>query len=60
MALEFVVAEPDEATGQLRAGSVDVAVVVLPSSGGEPVNDGLVHHHLLSDPFRFASVRSGP
>jgi DNA-binding transcriptional LysR family regulator len=60
VALDFVVAEPDEATNHLRAGSVDVAVVVLPRSPGEPVNDGLVHHHLLADPFRAVLPRSHP
>ena len=60
VALDFVVAEPDEATNHLRAGSVDVAVVVLPRSRGEPVNDGLVHHHLLADPFRAVLPRSHP
>ena len=60
VALDFVVAEPDEATNHLRAGSVDVAVVVLPRSPGEPVNDGLVHHHLLADPFRAVLPRSPP
>ncbi len=60
VALDFVVAEPDEATSHLRAGSVDVAVVVLPRSPGEPVNDGLVHHHLLADPFRAVLPRSHP
>ncbi len=56
VALDFVVAEPDEAIGHLRAGAIDVAVVVLPSSPGETVNDGLVHHHLLADPFRVVLV----
>ncbi len=58
VALDFVVAEPDEATGHLRAGSVDVAVVVLPKPPGEPVDDGLVHHHLLADPFRVVLPRA--
>jgi DNA-binding transcriptional LysR family regulator len=60
VALDFVVAEPDEAIGHLRAGAIDVAVVVLPSSPGETVNDGLVHHHLLADPFRVVLPRSHP
>ncbi len=60
VALDFVVAEPDEATGHLRAGSVDVAVVVLPRSPDEPDKNGLVHHHLLADPFRMVLPRSHP
>ena len=35
-------------------------MVVLPKSPGEPVDDGLVHHHLLADPFRVVLPRSHP
>jgi DNA-binding transcriptional LysR family regulator len=45
------VAEPDEALPALRAGDVDVAVVVVPFAAGAGPVDDLHHVHLLDDPY---------
>jgi DNA-binding transcriptional LysR family regulator len=56
--LVLAVAEPDEALPALRAGEVDVAVVVLPTSG--TVADDLVLAHLLDDPYSVLLPREHP
>ena len=45
------VAEPDEALPALRAGDVDVAVVVEPFAPADAPVDDLVRAHLLVDPY---------
>ena len=45
------VAEPDEALPALRAGDVDVAVVVEPFPAGAVPADDLARVHLLDDPY---------
>jgi DNA-binding transcriptional LysR family regulator len=45
------VAEPDEALLALRAGEVDVAVVVEPRLPTDPAEDELTRLHLLDDPY---------
>lgn len=45
------VAEPDEALVALRAGAVDVAVVVEPYEPPAPPDGELVRVHLLADPY---------
>jgi DNA-binding transcriptional LysR family regulator len=56
VALDVVVAEPDQALAQLRQGEIDVAVVV--ENSGELAAGGLFHcRHLLSDPFRVVLPR---
>ncbi len=45
------VAEPDEALPALRAGEVDVAVVVEPFGPDALPDDDLVRTHLLADPY---------
>lgn len=64
--LELVlgVAEPDEALEVLRAGEVDVAVVVVPRAPDDqphPIGaDGLAFVHLLDDPYSVLIPRSHP
>ncbi len=61
--LELVlgVAEPDDALAALRAGEVDVAVVVEPQPPGErPGADGLAFVHLLDDPYSVVLPASHP
>jgi len=61
IALDLVVAEVDEAIASLRRGSLDIAVAIQTRSPGDrPVDDGLVHRHLLADPFRAVLPRSHP
>ena len=60
IALDLVVLEPDEAITALRNGSIDVAVTVQTRSPGDVADDGLVHRHLLADPFRVVLPRSHP
>lgn len=56
VALDVVVAEPDEAVAMLRQGDIDVAVVVDSANGFSP--DGPMYSlHLLSDPFRVVLPR---
>jgi len=57
VALDLVVAEPDDALARLRRAEIDVAVVVegFPP-GGEP-DDGLERLHLVSDPMRVVLPR---
>lgn len=50
--LVLVVAEPDEALPALRAGQVDVAVVVEPHRPADLPDDELQRVHLLDDPYR--------
>jgi DNA-binding transcriptional LysR family regulator len=58
VSLELVVVETDDAVVNLRAGSIDVAVVVATSGPDRPPSeDGLVHRHLVSDPFRVVLPR---
>lgn len=45
------VAEPDEALPALRAGDVDVAVVVEPFGPDDAPDDDLVRQHLLADAY---------
>jgi DNA-binding transcriptional LysR family regulator len=52
VALELVVAEPDEALARLRAGTIDIAVVVENFGPGRAPDDGLQRRYLLADPFR--------
>ncbi|HYA44701.1 MAG TPA: LysR family transcriptional regulator [Acidimicrobiales bacterium] len=52
VALGVTVAEPDEAIANLRAGAIDIAVVVEGFAPGHAPRDGLRRRHLLSDPFR--------
>jgi len=52
VALDLVVAEPDEALSRLRAGVIDVAVLVEGFGPGEEPDDGLHRRHLLADPFK--------
>lgn len=55
------VAEPDEAVAALRAGQVDVAVVVEPyGPGAVPEDDGLDRVHLLDDPYSVLVPSSHP
>lgn len=49
--LVLSVAEADEALPALRAGSVDVAVVVEPVGSGAEPDDGLLRVHLLDDAY---------
>ena len=56
--LELQVAEQDEALQALRAGTVDVAVVLEPSQGSPLPVEGLVREHLLDDPFRLVLPKS--
>lgn len=56
--LDFMVKEPDEAIASLRDGSLDIAVATLTMLPGDPSDDGLTYHHLLSDPFRIVLPRS--
>ena len=46
------IAETDEAYDALRAGRVDVALVLEAYSKGQEPTDGLVRVHLLDDPYR--------
>ena len=57
VALDLTVAEPDEAILNLRAGLIDVAVVVETFPPGQAPDDGLYRRHLLSDPFRLVLPR---
>lgn len=50
--LDMAVLEVDDAVAALRRGALDVAVVVETRGPDDSEEDGLVHHHLLSDPFR--------
>lgn len=54
--LDLGVAETDEAMAQLRSGSIDVAVIA--EADGPPESDGLVHTHLLDDPYRVILPRA--
>lgn len=56
VALDVVVAEPDEAITRLREGDIDVAVVVESAAGFSP-SDVFECRHLLSDPFRVVLPR---
>ena len=62
--LVLSVAERDEALEALRAGEVDVAVVVEPRAPGEqphePGGDGLTLVHLLDDPYSVLIPASHP
>lgn len=49
--LTLSVAEPDVALPQLRAGEVDVAVVVEPYAPDALPDDDLLREHLLDDPY---------
>jgi DNA-binding transcriptional LysR family regulator len=60
VALDLDVVEGDEAVDTLRSGSIDVLVAVETRSPGDPVDDDLVHRHLLADPFRIVLPRSHP
>ncbi|MGD0984212.1 MAG: LysR family transcriptional regulator [Acidimicrobiales bacterium] len=60
VALDLVVVESDEAISSLRSGAIDVLVAVETRSPGDPVDDELVHRHLLADPFRIVLPRSHP
>ncbi len=60
VALDLVVVEGDEAIATLRSGAVDVLVAVETRSPGDIFNDGLVHRHLLTDPFRVVLPRLHP
>ena len=60
IALDLIVVEADEAITNLRNGSIDVAVAVQGKSPGDIVDDGLIHRHLLADPFRVVLPRSHP
>ncbi|HTV10906.1 MAG TPA: LysR substrate-binding domain-containing protein [Acidimicrobiales bacterium] len=51
IALDLVVVEPDEGLARLRAGSIDVAVVVEAFGPGQEPDDGLFRTHMLADPF---------
>jgi DNA-binding transcriptional LysR family regulator len=57
VALDLTVAEPDEAIINLRAGAIDVAVVVETFGPGHEPKDGLHRRHLLTDPFRVVLPR---
>lgn len=57
VALDLTVLEPDEAIANLRAGTIDVAVVVEAFAPGHAPSDGLRRRHLLSDPFRVVLPR---
>lgn len=57
VALDLTVAEPDEAILNLRAGLIDVAVVVETFAEDDAPDDGLYRRHLLSDPFRLILPR---
>ena len=52
--LDVAVLEPDEAIAALHDGTIDVAVIV---HRFDAPDDGLVHRHLLSDPFRVVLPR---
>lgn len=58
--LELSVAEPDDALSQLRAGAVDVSVVVEPYSAADAPEDDLERRHLLDDPYRLVLPRAHP
>jgi DNA-binding transcriptional LysR family regulator len=60
ISLDLTVAETDEALAGLRSGTLDLVVVVEPLRPGEVAADGLVRHHLLSDPFRLVLPRDHP
>jgi DNA-binding transcriptional LysR family regulator len=55
--LDLIVAEPEEAVGLLKQGSIDVAVVVEDHVPGFTAGAGLQRRHLLSDPFRVVLPR---
>lgn len=57
VALELVVAEPDEALAKLRGGTIDVAVVVEGFGPGNAPDDGFDRRHILADPFRLVLPR---
>ena len=44
----------------LRSGSIEVLVAVEERLPGDVVEDDLVHHHLLADPFRVVLPRTHP
>jgi DNA-binding transcriptional LysR family regulator len=46
------IADTEEAYDQLRASRVEVALVLEPYGPGDEPDDGLVHIHLLDDPYR--------
>ena len=54
--LDLGVAETDEALSLLRSGNIDLAVVAGAST--PPKAAGLVHTHLLDDPYRVALPRT--
>lgn len=56
--LDLGVADTDEAVAQLRAGNIDVAVVA--DADVPPQAEGLVHTHLLDDPYRIILPRAHP
>lgn len=58
--LVLSVAEPPDALEQLRAGSVEVAVVVEAFPPGDAPDDDLIRVHLLDDPYRLVLPRSHP
>jgi DNA-binding transcriptional LysR family regulator len=60
VALDLVVVEGDEAITTLRSGSIDVLVAVETRLPGDVRDDGLVHRHLLADPFRVVLPRLHP
>jgi DNA-binding transcriptional LysR family regulator len=57
VALDLTVLEPAVAIASLRAGTIDVAVVVESFGPGHEPLDGLCRRHLLADPFRVVMPR---
>lgn len=57
VALDLVVAEPDEAIARLRQAEIDVAVLVEGFPPGAAPDDGLQRLHLVSDPMRIVLPR---
>ena len=60
VALDLVVVEGGDAITTLRSGSIEVLVAVEERSPGDAIDDGLVHRHLLADPFRVVLPRTHP
>src|SRR5829696_6022136 len=48
--LSMALMEPEDAVAAMRAGDIDLALTVGSGKPGDREDEGVVHHHLLSDP----------
>ena len=55
--LDLTVAEEDEAQAQLRAGNIDLAVIVVDGDPLETIEDDLIRTPVLVDPYRVVLPR---